>query len=115
MRRISNRYMIRSIIVPALILSVLVAHASERLIISSERIRLGEPDAPEWEWFENDPARSGPLEKRFQGQAYAKEATLFIRQSDVKLEWRVHLNGKHIGKLFLMEDDLIHAMPLAPG
>ena len=89
--------------------------AAAPLAINSERIHLGEPDSPEWEWFENDPARPGPLELKFQGKANAQEATLFIRQADVKLEWRVHLNGKRLGTLSPMEADLVQTFPVPPG
>lgn len=107
--------MIRTIFAFALIVSCIQTHAAERLVISSERVRLGDPAAPEWEWFENDPAQPGSAEFRFQAQANTQEATLFISQSDVKLEWRVHVNGKRVGKLFLMEDYLVHAIPLPVG
>jgi hypothetical protein len=107
--------MLRTILASLLVTSPFITTANEALILSSERIHLGEPGSPEWEWFENDPPRSGPLELRFQAHANPQEATLFIRQSDVKLEWRVHLNGKNLGKLFLMEDDLTYAMPLPAG
>lgn len=107
--------MFRTIVTIAFAVAPLLAATGEPLVINSARVHLGEPDSPEWEWFESDPARSGPLELAFQARANAKEATLFIRQSDVKLEWRVHLNGKRVGKLFLMEDDLTYAMPLPPG
>lgn len=107
--------MFRTIVTIAFAVAPFLAATGEPLVINSARVHLGEPGSPEWEWFENDPARPGPLEFRFQAQANPKEATLFIRQSDVKLEWRVHLNGKRVGKLFLMEDDLTYAMPLPVG
>jgi hypothetical protein len=106
--------MLRAITALLLTISPFITCASERVIINSERIRLGDPESPEWEWFENDPGRSGPLELGFQAKVNPQEATLFIRQSDVKLEWRVHLNGKLLGKLFLMEEELTYAMPLPP-
>src|SRR4030095_6320425 len=65
--------------------------------------------------FEKDPPRTGPLELRFLARANEKEATLFIRQSDVKLEWGVHLNGKRIGKLFLMEEELTTPISIPAG
>jgi len=92
-----------------------VCVGAEPMVINSERIRLGEPGAPEWEWFEKDPPRVGPLELRFQGKSNTEEATLLIRQSDVKLEWRVQLNGKRLGKLFLMEEDLTYALAIPGG
>lgn len=103
-------------IIPVLLCALpLVVCASESLIINSERIRLGDPQAPEWEWFEKDPPQTGSLELRFHARTNVEEATLFIRQSDAKLEWRVHLNGKQIGKLFLMEEELTCAIPVPAG
>lgn len=107
--------MFKTVIASAFLALPFAVCASDRLIVNSERIRLGEPQSPEWEWFENDPPREGPLELHFQAQVNTREATLFVRQEDVKLEWRVHLNGKSVGKLFLMEDDLTSALPLPAG
>jgi hypothetical protein len=98
-----------------LLLSLHACLIAEPIVINSERIRLGEPNAPEWEWFEKDPPRVGPLELRFQGKANAEEATLFIRQADVKLEWRVQVNGKRLGHLSLMEEDLTSALAIPPN
>jgi hypothetical protein len=107
--------MFKAIVTALLHALPLIACASESVIINSGRIRLGDPQSPEWEWFEKDPPRSGPLELRFQARANPREATLFIHQTDVKLEWRVNLNGKRIGKLFLMEEDLTCAIPVPAG
>ncbi len=86
-----------------------------RIVVNAERARLGDAEAPEWEWFENDRAKSAYAEFHFDAQPNAAEATLFIRQADVKLEWRVALNGRALGKLFLMEEDLVHTLPIPPG
>lgn len=89
--------------------------ANELTIVNSKRIRLGDPAAPEWEWFANDPATQGSVEFQFDAKPNATEATLFIRQSDVKQEWRVSLNGKALGKLFLMEEKLVHSLAIPSG
>jgi hypothetical protein len=85
------------------------------LVINAERIHLGTSGSPEWESFENDPARPGRLDLPFRATTNHTAATLLLRQDDVKLEWIVELNGQRIGKLFLMEADLTHAMALPAG
>jgi hypothetical protein len=92
-----------------------VVSAGDRVEIHRERIHLGMPGSPEWEWFENDPARGGRLDLPFQAKAQAGETTLLIRQDDVKQEWGVEVNGKRVGKLFLMEADLTHTIALPGG
>jgi hypothetical protein len=88
---------------------------AEPLVLNAERVHLGTPDSPEWDWFENDSARPGRLDLPFRASANHTEATLFIRQDDVKQEWIVELNGRRVGKLFLMEADLTHWMALPAG
>jgi hypothetical protein len=87
------------------------------IAINVQRIHLGTPGSPEWEWFANDPdpARPGRLDLPFRATTNTIEATLLLRQDDVKQEWPVELNGKRIGKLFLMEADLIYAIALPSG
>ena len=48
-------------------------------------------------------------------QSNATEYTLQIRQDDVRQDWPVQLNGKRLGKLFLMEADLVHALAIPAG
>jgi hypothetical protein len=82
--------------------------------LSTERIRLGKPGAPEWDEFANDPPRSEAFHLRFAAEPNATEATLFLRQTDVKQEWRVELNHARLGKLFLMEADLVQTFAIPP-
>jgi hypothetical protein len=51
----------------------------------------------------------------FSAKSNAGEATLLIRQDDVKQDWAVELNKKRIGKLFLMEADLVHNVAIPVG
>jgi hypothetical protein len=85
------------------------------MVLHSGRARLGDPETLEWEWFVQDRAQQTALEVRFTAQANPTEATLFIRQQDVKLDWRVSLNGKTIGKLAPMEHDLVHWLAIPPA
>lgn len=52
---------------------------------------------------------------RFNAVANAREATLFIRQLDVKQEWRVEINRKRVGVLSPMEADLVQTIVVPPG
>ncbi|HEV7869393.1 MAG TPA: hypothetical protein VGO90_17020, partial [Chthoniobacteraceae bacterium] len=92
------------------------AAAAEPLqVLSEKRIRLGVAGAPEWQTFANDPPQANRFELRFQAEPNATEATLFIRQDDVKQVWPVELNGKRIGQLFTMEADLVHTINVPTG
>src|SRR5437870_11886954 len=97
----------------------LVSHAAdpagEMLVLNEKRLRLARTDAPEWEAFAHDPPAARRLDLRFNARSNIHEATLFIRQDDVRLEWWVELNGGRLGKLFLMEADLVHHLAVPPG
>ena len=84
---------------------------AETLVVNSKRARFGDADAPEWEWFQNDPPQAASAEFRFDAKPNQTEATLFIRQADVKFEWRVVLNGRAIGKLSPMPEGLVSVLP----
>ncbi len=51
----------------------------------------------------------------FRATASPREATLFVRQRDVKLVWDVRLNGRSIGRLIPSDADLVHALAVPPG
>ena len=61
------------------------------------------------------PAEGRSLEVRFAAEVNHGEATLSIRQRGVKLAWRVRLNGRDIGGLFVMEEPLVLTLPVPPG
>src|SRR5436309_5058672 len=84
--------------------------------ILDERIyHLGQPGQPEWQQFEGKTPDGTRLDVRFAAQANTREATLFLRQDDVKLEWAIELNGHRLGKLFLMEAPLVYALSVPPA
>lgn len=85
------------------------------LVLNTQRLHLGNPDAPEWEWFAARPPDARRLDLRFKAQANDRETTLFIRQDDVRQDWFVGLNGRRLGKLFLMEADLVYAIAIGSG
>jgi hypothetical protein len=85
------------------------------LVLSARRLHLGTAGSPEWEEFARDPPLARQLNLRFRAPANSREATLFIRQDDVRQDWIVELNGRRLGKLFLMEADLVCALPVPAG
>lgn len=85
------------------------------LVLNTQRLHLGNPDAPEWEWFAAQKPDARRLDIRFNAHPSGHEAALFIRQDDVRQDWFVELNGRRLGKLFLMEADLVHAIAIGPG
>jgi hypothetical protein len=98
-----------------LVLAQLATADTTPLVLNAGRVHLGTPGSPEWDWFENDPARPGRLDLPFRATPNRSEATLLVRQDDVKEEWLVEVNGQRVGKLFLMEADLTHAIALPAG
>lgn len=92
-----------------------VASAGQAIPLNEKRIHLGQPGSAEWEEFAGDPAQAGRFEVRFHAEPNAGEATLFIRQDDVKQEWRVEVNRRPVGTLFKMEANLVQTIALPPG
>jgi hypothetical protein len=87
---------------------------SQLLEIDSERYHLRSGTVAEWEEFDNKMPASNRLELRFAARRNSSEATLFIHQYNVKLEWPVQINGRKIGVLFLMEDPLVASFRIPP-
>jgi len=85
------------------------------LVLNGKRLRLGATGASEWESFANDPPVSQRLDLKFNARSNIHEATLFIRQDEVRQDWFVELNGRRLGKLFLMEADLVHHFAIPKG
>src|SRR5688572_22521750 len=92
-----------------------MACAGESITLNEKRIHLGQPGSPEWEEFRTDPAQGGRFEVRFKAEPNAGEAALFIRQDDVKQEWRVEVNRRPVGRLFTMEANLVQTIKLPPA
>ena len=93
----------------------IVGAADSTRILDARRYHLGTPGEPEWQEFAADKPYGRRLDIRFPAESNAREATLFIRQDDVKLEWGVELNGRKIGQLLLMEAPLWYALPVLAG
>src|SRR5436190_2445646 len=69
----------------------------------------------EWEEFAASQPSARRLDLTFDATTNAAEQTLLLWQDDVKLDWRIDLNGKRIGSLFLMESPLNFALRLPGG
>jgi len=85
------------------------------LTLNARRLHLGTTDVPEWEEFAAHTPDARRLDLRFNARTNVREVTLFIRQDDVRQDWAVELNGRRLGKLFLMEADLVHALAVPAG
>lgn len=89
------------------------AQGTDALLPRELLLRSG--SAPEWDEFAAAAPHGRRLDLPF--SAPPGEATLLIRQRDVKLEWTVELNGRKIGMLEAMEFPQVHALPasIRPG
>jgi hypothetical protein len=100
------------------LLVLLVAGAEAvraQVVIDAHRHHLGTTGRPEWQEFAGSTPEGRSLELRFEGRANPAEATLLIRQRDVKLGWDVRLNDRRIGQLHPMEAALVHALAVPAG
>jgi hypothetical protein len=88
---------------------------AQPVVLDDRRHHLGVRGQPEWEEFADDPAEGPQLELTFRAGENARDATLFLRQRGVKLDWGVLLNGRRLGSLFLMEEPLVHALAIPAG
>jgi hypothetical protein len=98
---------------------VLVAAAlaapTDTLELDAQPHHLGVAGQPEWDEFAADPPEGRSLELRFEAEANRTEATLLIRQRDVKLDWDVLINNKKVGRLLPVEAAAVHALALPRG
>lgn len=83
--------------------------------LSSQLLHLRSGDVPEWEEYANRTPNGRRWEIHFASKPIAAPSTLFIRQNDVRQDWLVELNGKRLGRLFLMEADLVHTLTVPAG
>ncbi len=76
---------------------------------------LGEAGDPEWEEFRGVGTEGRNFKWHFTARKNTAEWTLFVRQRDVKVPWRLRLNGQNFTNLFLSEDDLVSAFAIPAG
>jgi len=84
-------------------------------ILDGKSYHLRSGEVAEWEEFENKTPSSNRLDIKFQAKRNSSEATLLIRQYNVKQEWPVLINDEKIGILFLMEDPLTSTLRVPDG
>ena len=92
--------------------AVLVCDAG---VVDSRQYHLRSGATPEWDEFNARNPHGKRLDIRFESTRNTDEATLLIRQENVKLDWRVELNGTRLGNLFLMEDSLVWSLAVPSG
>jgi hypothetical protein len=100
------------------LLALLVTGAQDvhsQVVIDARHHHLGTAGRPEWQEFAGSDPEGRSLELRFEGRSNPAEATLLIRQRDVKLEWEVRLNDRAIGRLHPMESALVFALAVPAG
>jgi hypothetical protein len=84
-------------------------------VIDPSLHRLGSAAEPEWVEPGNEPREGPALKLHFLSESNEREATLWLRQRGVKLDWPVKLNGRPVGKLENNETELVHAIPVPAG
>ncbi len=99
--------------------AVLLAHVSfaaalQTRSLDAHRYHLRSGTNAEWEEFAASQPFGRRLDIQFTATNNAVEQTLILWQDEVKLDWRIELNGKRIGSLFLMEAPLHFALPVPP-
>jgi hypothetical protein len=99
----------------AVVLFSSASGAQSQVVIDSRRHHLGTAGQAEWQEFAGSVPEGRGLDLRFNGHANPVEATLLIRQRDVKLDWEIRLNDRRIGRLHPMEAALHWALPLPAG
>jgi hypothetical protein len=92
------------------VLLICFTGAASAQVLDSRMHHLRSGTEAEWAEFEGSVPEGKRLDFRFTSQPNKEETTLFIRQIDVKLDWNVELNGRKLGKLFLMEYPLVHSL-----
>jgi hypothetical protein len=91
------------------------AEKPDTLLLNARPVHLRSGATAEWDEFSSRIPAGRRLDLRFHATTNTEPATLLIRQEDVRQDWAVELNGQRLGKLFLMEADLIHALNVPAG
>jgi hypothetical protein len=95
-------------------LTVLAQHGrAQEQLVDASWYHLRNSGGLEWTEFA-DSAQNNSLKVTFPATADHAEKALSLRQYDVKLNWRVLLNGRDLGGLVTDEKDLIAYFPVPP-
>lgn len=84
-------------------------------VIAAGPHHLGLAGLPEWEEFARSTPSGPQLDLRFEASANREEATLLIRQRNVKTRWNVTLNGQRLGVLETLTQPLLLALAVPAG
>ena len=84
-------------------------------VLDAKSYHLRSGATAEWEEFEGKAPHGSRLDVKFQAKRNRSDATLFLRQYNVKQEWPVLINDQKIGILFLMEDLLTSTLRIPGG
>lgn len=93
----------------------LAAEPAPLRVIDAAAHHLGVAGNPEWEEFARSTPHGLQLDVTFDSAPGAREATLFLRQRDVKTNWNVLLNGRRLGGLEPLAQPLLLALPVPAG
>src|SRR5262245_27481783 len=117
MRRTAFSFLLKTLCAVALLLlcAPCAQPAPASITLNEQRLHLRSSNAAEWEEYATSAPFGRQWETLFTSISNATPAALFIRQDDVRQDWSVDLNGKRLGKLFLMEADLVHALTVPTG
>lgn len=100
---------------PFLLFSLIVSRApASEQVLTPKLHHLRQGATPEWSDFPRA-AEAPSLRIPFKADANAKEATLRLRQQDVKQTWHVQLNGKKLFQLGQDENDMELYVPVPAG
>ncbi len=108
-----NRVACARLIFLAGVLALMASEVSAQVVLDRWVHYLGKAGASEWQTDLSPEGESRTI--RFPARANPREATLRLRQRDVKLDWPVTLNGRAIGRLVANEADLTHALRVPSG
>jgi hypothetical protein len=98
-----------------LLLALTSGHAADFQTLDARRYHLRSGTNAEWQEFASSSPHGKRLDVSFTSRKNSSEQTLLLWQDDVKLDWRVELNGRRLGSLFLMESPLVFALSIPPG
>lgn len=84
-------------------------------VITTGPHHLGIAGLPEWEEFAPATPSGAQLDLVFTASANPAEATLLIRQRNVKTRWNVTLNGQRLGALETLTQPLLLALAVPAG
>jgi hypothetical protein len=110
-----NGSLIRLIACAALTLAAPRGGNGDTILVDDKTHHLGVAGQPEWAEFAELVPEGTALELRFESRTNTAEATVRIRQRDVKLAWPVWLNDQRIGQLVPMDSSLVHTLTVPPG